>query len=83
MGFIYGIKYIFQANLPKTYSLTSWLRQQSGICDPSAGSSAPNPGLKCLNPVQDIQIQILDIQIQDLNSQSGLAPPSLINSFRF
>ena len=30
MGFIYGIKYIiFQGNLPKTYSLTSWLRQRS------------------------------------------------------
>ena len=31
MGFIYGIKYFVQGNLPKTYSLTSWLRQQSAI----------------------------------------------------
>ena len=29
MGFIYGIKLNFQGNLPKTYFLTSWLRQQS------------------------------------------------------
>ena len=31
MGFIYSVKYIFQGNLPKTYSLTSWLRQQSEL----------------------------------------------------
>ena len=29
MGFIYCIQFRFQGNLPKTYFLTSWLRQQS------------------------------------------------------
>ena len=33
MGFICGI--IFQGYLPNTYSLTSWLRQQSAWCPPS------------------------------------------------
>ena len=30
MGFIYGTKYIFSGNLPRTYFITSWLRQKSG-----------------------------------------------------
>ena len=31
MGFINGININIQGNLPKTYSLTSWLRQQSTL----------------------------------------------------
>ena len=36
MGFIYGIKYCFSKNLPKTYFPTSWLRQSSGLQEAEA-----------------------------------------------
>ena len=63
MGFIYGIQNIFfQGNLPKTHSLTSWLRQQSSnlyqvpplVLPPKLSAESASPSQPSAPPTLDI-----------------------------